>query len=242
MNVRNEELSSPMQVSATLNDSQLLLAVKFIEKNDNSQFAILTDSMSAIDAITDSSKGDHITQELQETLYILKNRGKEIILIWIPSHVGIEGNEKADSLAKSACSLPVPDVPISVHYNDLKTPIRIAVQALWDEEWKTGKTTKLHLIRKDIPERNRICLENRKDQVTLTRLRIGHTHLTHPHLITQNEPTECDVCKVRVTIQHILVECVKYSANRNQHKIGTDPNTFNNVLNFLEDIGIRQLI
>ena len=38
---------------------------------------------------------------------ILAKNGKNIILCWIPSHVGILGNEKADAAAKSALSLPV---------------------------------------------------------------------------------------------------------------------------------------
>ena len=35
----------------------------------------------------------------------LSNSGKIIILIWIPSHIGIRGNELADEAAKSAINL-----------------------------------------------------------------------------------------------------------------------------------------
>jgi len=35
----------------------------------------------------------------------LSNSGKTIILIWIPKHIGIRGNEHADEAAKSALNL-----------------------------------------------------------------------------------------------------------------------------------------
>jgi len=35
----------------------------------------------------------------------LSNSGKTIVLIWIPSHIGIRGNEYADEAAKSALTL-----------------------------------------------------------------------------------------------------------------------------------------
>ncbi len=32
----------------------------------------------------------------------LVSNGKEVVMCWIPSHIGIEGNEKADAAAKSS--------------------------------------------------------------------------------------------------------------------------------------------
>ena len=55
--------------------------------------------MSGIKAIKNTTKFDYITQSIQESLKNLKDIGNEITFFWIPSHIGIEGNEKADALA-----------------------------------------------------------------------------------------------------------------------------------------------
>ena len=163
--------------------------------------------------------------------------------------MGIEGNDEADSLAKSACSHPALEASAAVYYKDLKIPIRKVVQSLWNNKWTRNINTTLHLIRNDTFEKNTIFRENRKDQVTLTRLRIGHTILTHSHIYSKCHPVNCDTCEVTRTIKHVLTECTKYITKRNKHNIGTnlkwmlnDPITFNRVLNFLEDIDIRQKI
>ena len=43
---------------------------------------------------------------------------KDIIFGWVPSHIGIKGNEKADSAAKSALDLR--HAKVGVPYNDFK--------------------------------------------------------------------------------------------------------------------------
>ena len=48
----------------------------------------------------------------------LNSANTEIMFCWVPSHVGIRGNEKADSAAKSALNLP--RAKVGVPYSDFK--------------------------------------------------------------------------------------------------------------------------
>ena len=50
-------------------------------------------------------------------------------------------------------------------------------------------------------------------QVLLSRLRIGHTRLTHSFLLLP----ECGTCQCLLTVKHILVECVDLNDVRNKH-------------------------
>ena len=57
----------------------------------------------------------------------------------------------------------------------------------------------------------------RKDEVLLTRLRIGHTRLTHGHLMcSPHGPVPvCEECNIQLSVKHVLSECPKYAAQRN---------------------------
>ena len=46
-----------------------------------------------------------------------------------------------------------------------------------------------------------------RSQTTLTHLRIGHTRLTHSHLMSGEYQPYCDDCLVPFTVRHLLVEC-----------------------------------
>ena len=59
----------------------------------------------------------------------------------IPSHIGIRGNEKADSAAKSALDLPLSKV--DVPYNEFKHCISQYILSTWQEDWNGEVTNKL---------------------------------------------------------------------------------------------------
>jgi len=49
---------------------------------------------------------------------------------------------------------------------------------------------------------------SRYDSVLINRLRIGHSRLTHSHILCGDDPPTCRLCRLPVSIRHILVECV----------------------------------
>ena len=51
--------------------------------------------------------------------------------------------------------------------------------------------------------------------VSLSRLRIGHTRLTHGYLMAREAPPVCGRCQVLLSFFHVLVECPTYYVPRN---------------------------
>ena len=65
----------------------------------NNQFIIFSDSLSVLKAMKHTSSKNPQIQKLLDKCHELLTY-KEIVLCWIPSHVGIQGNEMVDKQAK----------------------------------------------------------------------------------------------------------------------------------------------
>ena len=50
--------------------------------------------------------------------------------------------------------------------------------------------------------------QNRKEQVVLTRCRVGHSSLTHSYLLNNEERPECIPCNANFSLKHVLIDCV----------------------------------
>ncbi|CAL4146014.1 unnamed protein product, partial [Meganyctiphanes norvegica] len=73
----------------------------------NQEVVILTDSLSGIMALENHHHRSYstITNQILNVANILKESTANLTIQWVPSHVGLTGNEKADSLAKEAHNL-----------------------------------------------------------------------------------------------------------------------------------------
>ena len=107
----------------------------------------------------------------------LANTGKAITLCWIPSHVNIRGNERADTAAKSAISLPI---------TNMKLPVRELLPCIskfcldeWQDIWDCCDNNELHSIYPSVGTVKHNKNISHYDSVLLNRLRIGHSRVTH---------------------------------------------------------------
>ena len=101
----------------------------------NNKFVVFGDSKSALQALL--SKWDHPTvQVIMRFLVFVHTVYTTVIFCWLPSHMGIYGNERADFAAKAALQKGVSDCLIS--YTDAYQYISQYVRDLWQSEWDTA--------------------------------------------------------------------------------------------------------
>ena len=65
---------------------------------------------------------------------------------------------------------------------------------------------------------------DRRTQINITRLRIGHTLVTHGHLMNlpRTDPASCSNCNIELTVNHIIQDCPYVRAQR-MSTIGPHP-------------------
>lgn len=194
----------------------LLLAVEHITKKKIRRSIIYTDSLSSLRAVNSVKRVTNaLVLELQNKIISASNKNIDIILCWVPSHVGIPGNEEADC---AACSASEKEVEMhKIPYRDYHTSLMHCIRAKWQKEWNNEIHNKLHMVKPVLSEWESARHRERFYEVVLCRLRIGHTRLTHGHLLRGDEAPVCEHCDSQLSILHILVECPAYDRERYKH-------------------------
>jgi hypothetical protein len=180
---------------------------------------VLSDSLSALQAIDKYNSNHPIVLEIQRWLIRFASRHKYVQLCWVPGHCGIHGNDRADLEARRAAVMETRNQPtISIPYRDYHHTIKDAMRSLWADQWRNcARPNKLHSIKTTIRPWPSAANRRRRAEIVLCRLRIGHTWITHHHLMEKTPAPYCLDCIVPLTVIHIIAECPTWDQQRFQH-------------------------
>ena len=144
-------------------------------------------------------EGETVSKTLQQQTKFLFSRKIMVLLIlhWIKAHMGNEGNERANALAKQGTSLTLPPTPLLNNPNFLPTPIPLShVRNItkelslntWNLQWDNSthyRQTKIFFPKVDQIKSGYLLRLNRDDFGRAIRWLTGHCFLNrHNHIQT----------------------------------------------------------
>lgn len=181
-------------------------------KKARGKYIICTDSMSSIEAIKNTSNNAILVSLIRDMCIKHSNKIK---LFWVPGHKGIKGNETADKEARLAACSPC-TLFDTCESDDLYKQIHKRLREDRLQHWANFKHPYMN-CNKNLYIPKFPATATRSEITTFVRLRIGHTKLSHQHLLLGEPPKDCPFCNSRATITHILDECAALGHARTKH-------------------------
>ena len=202
-------------------------------------FVICSDSLSVLQCLHSGLLHNSMLVKVLHEYHSLPDN--QVSFMWLPSHMDIPGNEAADKAAKEALNKCI--TPLFIPHSDYKPVIKEYVIRKWLETWPDKPGNHLYLTGATVNQPQPLEATNREDSV-IRRVRMGHTRLTHAHLLCGADSPYCRTCHRRITVQHFLLDCTLYQGARARHfKATTVWDLFNkvptaNIIAFLKEINL----
>ena len=242
------EFCARLSDNACVFDAELmgiLKALQWLDSNPPFQCVILSDSLSAIQAIGSGEKLSALICEIRYNVFMLQNKGVDISFAWIPSHVGIKGNELADKAAKSALNHSRVDIRVIPEYGSVYNIIQKIILGKWQKMWDLSEKGRFYynlvpVVSKEV----KFTDENRRKEVSITRLRFNHCLLNSTlYLMNKHDDGKCGFCMVKEDVVHFLLDCLEFQ--RLQQKIVSimlDKGLTVNITNLLGSRSLEELV
>ena len=222
----------------------VLLAMRWVEQSRVKEVLICSDSVGVLVSIRNGG-GRYHHEELREILEIndrVGRAGTVVRFMWVPAHVGIVGNERADRAAKEATRKGQVEHRVRLSKGEGKSLVWKEVMRKWQDEWSRERRGR-HLFRvQEVVGGVRRWGGGRREQVVVARVRIGHSCLNEGlRLMGKHDSGLCE-CGRSETVEHVLCECVRYGNERRRmfeklRRIGVRVNGFKAVV---ESLGIKE--
>lgn len=192
-------------------------ATREIRNTTASTFGIFSDSMAALLTVKNPSCLHPLAVEARQNVTAASLQNKVVSLFWIKAHAGLEGNERADQLAKEAATnlkkRPDYDLcPISF----VKRHIRMRTLDEWNRRYRSGQTASITKI--FFPDAVAAYRTIRKMEITNIRTQImtghgGFSEYLNRFKCKGSPSCTCDP-NIAETVPHLLLECPVYVMDR----------------------------
>ena len=158
--------------------------------------------------------------EIQTLVARLTNKGFRISFAWIPAHCGIQGNEKADVLAKEALFRPNIQMKLNLNQKEHRNISKRYHLDQWQFQWNnSSKGRPLHYLQPSIRGIDPVTGLCRRDEVVVHRLRFAKVKLgEYLHAINKRPHDRCLTCNNIDNAGHYLLACRRFDRERNELK------------------------
>ena len=203
----------------------ILVSLRWISKQKIGKYLIISDSLNCLKVLSNKKNWiyNYLVSEIVVLLSDMAKNGTIINFLWIPSHSGIYGNEKVDSLARMMTAKDPPTtldtqsinsetVELPLNLFEIKKIIKQKCRKEWNEDYLnsvTGRTYKQIFPNIDVLS---VTVNP-----TIFRLQTGHCRLNkHLHKIGIHPTGLCSICKSPESVKHFLLICPLYEKPRKQ--------------------------
>jgi len=157
-----------------------------------------------------------INTVIMEEYFKIISSGINLIFVWIPSQIEpaiiSRGVSKGITLIDLQMSTNVHK--ISCTTEDMLKFVAEVMQNKWNRNWTDYKASNLHKSINNFYALSTHKNIRRREQVALSRIRTGHSKLSHLHLIKKAPPPTCEQCKTPLNLEHIFKVCPRYNSQR----------------------------
>ena len=208
----HDECSNNQAEQLAITKALEFLETKETDNTEHNNVTLHTDSRITIDSIADSNNHNQLIERIRRKTAILNTKNWKIQFKWVKAHVGIQGNELADKLAKEGAKtsqICYDRPPIST----IKYQLRRETENEWQQRWED--TSKGTITKEFFPTVGSRLITRINLTPNLTTIVTGHGNInSYLHRLKIASSPECSCGRGPQTVEHIIFKCSEVKSER----------------------------